>query len=366
MKLSENSIILTKLNIVANGNKYVIGKQYSNDYFSIPEDGKRILELTNSKSISIIEIAEKTKLSVKVIIMFLEQILSLGLIWKIDGIEQYDESPHKTSKLKNMANVVFSKYFALIVLCIMIVIMVFTFWIKHNAVKNNILASNTYPGFNLLYASCLGFLVTAFHEIGHYLAAAKYDIPVKFNLSTRLGSLVIEAKMNSIWGLQKKQRYIPLVGGMYFDIIFLSLLTLAINFHGFVGATGQVCFNLIVTEFLFQLAIFLRTDLYFIILNFLGVDGLQNKVVEVLKGKNKELYPVVYTILAIIGTLCFLIYFAFLAFNSITAEFYLFYRNIFSSNLLMKVDSIVGILIILAIITMTIFTFIKEKLLRNQ
>lgn len=218
------------------------------------------------------------------------------------------------------------------------------------------------PGINLLIVSIISILLTAFHELGHFIAAIKYDIPVKFNISTRLIILVVEAKMNGIWSVPQKSRYIPLLGGAYFDIItfWISTVIVSLNPPSIIINICEVCIIFIITQFLFQFAIFFRTDLYFIIINFLHIDGLQSKVKSVLSGKNKLPYSIIYTVIAILGTISFIIYFITILSNSIYEEITLFYENLSSNLFLIKLDSLIGIGVISIMIIFTLTIIIKR------
>lgn len=132
-------------------------------------------------------------------------------------------------------------------------------------------------GLSLLCFTFIGIIITIFHEMGHYLSAVELQFPVKIKLSLRLFHLVVETDINSIWGVERNKRYICYLAGFYTENIIL-LFTFFIKNLDFIGNFGErICDAIILIVFLnfmWQLMIFLRTDFYFVILNYLNIPAL--------------------------------------------------------------------------------------------
>ncbi|PZG16850.1 hypothetical protein [Nonomuraea aridisoli] len=122
----------------------------------------------------------------------------------------------------------------------------------------------------------------ALHECGHWLAARAIGIRSRFGVDRRLMLLVFETDLTQVWAVPRRQRYGPLLGGMAIDAVVLAvLLGLRLLIHTgawsppeTVDATLAVWVFVKLTGFLWQCMVFLRTDLYAVMVNALGCRNL--------------------------------------------------------------------------------------------
>ena len=121
-------------------------------------------------------------------------------------------------------------------------------------------------GLALLAAS---WILTIIHEIGHLLAASKEKIPSKIRLNLRMVWLVAETDMTGLWSKPKKDRYLPFLAGMAWDIViimlcmFIQLFTNSEIVISFARMTAFLCLY----SFIWQFIVFLRTDIYYVVSN---------------------------------------------------------------------------------------------------
>lgn len=142
-------------------------------------------------------------------------------------------------------------------------------------------------------------------------------MPSKVKLNLRLFYLVVETDINSIWAVNRNKRYMCYLAGFYVENIIL-LITLFIKGFYCVGNLGnRICNAIILTIFLnfvWQLMIFLRTDFYYIILNYLNVSTLHFSAMQLLKNirninKRKiEKRIIAYLIVYILGVIASVVY----------------------------------------------------------
>ncbi|MBC6384220.1 hypothetical protein [Lactiplantibacillus plantarum] len=346
MNILLSTCIRTNLSIVPNNNYYIVGKIAGQSYYRVPKEGMLILKMTNHAACTPQKICKDLGMESEEVLSFLNEMMDLGLIMELDGARQYDLQKYKSNTIvTKVVNFLFCRVTFIAVIGCLAGLLIFSHDFRHLVVRNNVLIFEQYPGINLFIVTIISVLLTSFHELGHYLAAKKYEVPVKFNLSTRLYILVIEAKMNGIWSVSRESRYVPLLGGMYFDLIsgLLCAFIIEVGSSTILDDMFSTAIILIVTQFLFQFAIFFRTDLYFIVVNFLQIDGLQSRVKDVLRGRKTERFAIAYTMLAFIGTLTFMAYFIFIFFNSVHQEVQLFYYNLVQNDIILKLDSIMGL-----------------------
>ncbi|WP_433225360.1 hypothetical protein [Microtetraspora malaysiensis] len=123
---------------------------------------------------------------------------------------------------------------------------------------------------------------TALHECGHWLAARAIGVRSRFGVDRRMILLVFETDLTQVWTVPRRQRYGPLLGGMATDVAVLSLLLGArlLIQEGLWAPPSPVDATLAAWVFvklaglLWQCMIFLRTDLYAVLVNALGCRDL--------------------------------------------------------------------------------------------
>ncbi|GGQ19639.1 hypothetical protein [Streptosporangium pseudovulgare] len=126
-------------------------------------------------------------------------------------------------------------------------------------------------------------LVSTFlHECGHWLAARAVGVESRFGVDRRMMLLVLETDLSQLWTVPRRRRYGPLLGGMAVDVVLLSLLLGArlLIRQGVwspdpvVDATLSTWVFVKLAGLLWQCMVFLRTDLYGVLVNALGCRDL--------------------------------------------------------------------------------------------
>ncbi|WP_345240332.1 PqqD family protein [Pontibacillus salipaludis] len=119
-------------------------------------------------------------------------------------------------------------------------------------------------------------VLTIVHEIGHALAASRLGIKTKIQLNLRMVFLVAETDMSGLWSRERKERYLPYFAGMAWDgaILFFCLIIQILFPVASVMAIGQMITFFILYNILGQFIFFLRTDVYFIITNWVNTSAL--------------------------------------------------------------------------------------------
>lgn len=126
----------------------------------------------------------------------------------------------------------------------------------------------------------LSSLAVALHELGHMLAAARLGVRSRLGIGHRLWNIVAEADLSGIWALPKRKRYLPLMAGMMVDVLVIALVTIGIAALRRGGETGfpvlllQALVLQIVVTIVWQFNLFLRTDVYYLLSNYLSYPNL--------------------------------------------------------------------------------------------
>lgn len=126
----------------------------------------------------------------------------------------------------------------------------------------------------------LSSLAVSLHELGHMLAAARHGVNSRLGIGNRLWNIVAEADLSGIWALPKRKRYLPLMAGMMVDVLVIALVTLVIAALRREGQTGfaisllQALVLQIVVTIVWQFNLFLKTDIYYALSNYLSYPNL--------------------------------------------------------------------------------------------
>ncbi|RSD26750.1 hypothetical protein [Mesobacillus subterraneus] len=130
---------------------------------------------------------------------------------------------------------------------------------------------------NIIALMLISFLLVILHEFGHVLAARSEGLPAKIELGHRLFYVVLQTDMSHVWELPAEKRNKLYLAGMYFDIVVLFL---ALSAQLFVSESslGMGILKLIVLNtfirLIYQAAVFMKTDLYYVMENKTGCYNL--------------------------------------------------------------------------------------------
>ena len=362
--MEENTYIKTDLSIQKDGENYTVGRIDIGTFIRVPESGAKIIKCSNL-GMYIKNISKNINIDINTCIEFLNQLKELDLIQKIDFVDQYTIQSSKTNNiLFKLSKIIFSKPFVYTTLFMFVILTIQVCLTESKLFSGNTLLTN-YPGMNILLLSLVSIILMINHEFGHYLGALSQSVNTKFKLSTRFIFIVMEAEMNNIWSISKSKRYIPLLGGPFFDIISLILSYTTFKLGLISSNLISTIISLIVLQFLFQFIIIFRTDLYYLILNYFNLPSLHEKSIEALKyskfkKQNKTIKGYIFYI--IIFSILFLLYFFKVLILNIRNELSLLIKNLFPINLNFRfIDAITGLTIISGMLVFTIYmTYISN------
>ncbi|MDT0345097.1 hypothetical protein [Streptomyces litchfieldiae] len=116
----------------------------------------------------------------------------------------------------------------------------------------------------------------ASHECGHWLAARALGIQTRFGVDRRMVMLVFETDLTQLWTVPRRARYGPLLAGLAIDSVMLALLLCARLLSPPPGVDSLLAAWVFVkvVQMLWQCMVFLRTDLYAVLVNALGCRDL--------------------------------------------------------------------------------------------
>ncbi|MCD8808849.1 hypothetical protein K1Y25_06290 [Mammaliicoccus sciuri] len=363
--IDNTSIIKTNLSITKKDlDEYIIGN--GETYITLDYIGKDII-LNLNKGISIDGLNETLDTNDYDITDFIITLRDLGLIYSIDGFRISENSLEKKIKPfeKILASIFFNKlsitlYIAMLVFSVIYIIVSGEFAILYKEI-----IISRYIGINLLLIIIVSWILLLLHEMGHYYAAIRFNIKPTFKISVRLFWIVIEANVNRLWEKEKKEKYITFSAGVFVEstILFFCSLFLLLNIQ---NNLIRLIIFIILYRLLWQLLIFLRTDLYFIVITYLDTNSLHFRIMSRLKNsfrKNIKLNieEMIYVLFMIIGFFVILIMAIFFQIPTIYILLTHSVHEIISNNVFYKIDGLLTLFILTLLFIIWIIGY-KNKL----
>lgn len=127
---------------------------------------------------------------------------------------------------------------------------------------------------------------TSLHELAHLLTARAAGVPARIGLSTRLHYLVVQTDVSALWSVERRKRYPVYLAGMAMDVTLLSgalLLRAHAPLSPGVDALLAAIVLVSLLGLLWQLNLYMRTDLYFVLLDLLRCRNLFQDSLDYLK-----------------------------------------------------------------------------------
>lgn len=128
-------------------------------------------------------------------------------------------------------------------------------------------------GLSALVLTPFALAVMAVHECWHWLAARAAGVPARFGLDRRVLFLVFETDLSQLWAVPRRRRYGPLLAGLAADGTVLACL-LAARLAGAAAPVLAAWSFVLVSHMAWQCMIFLRTDLYAVLVTAAGCRDL--------------------------------------------------------------------------------------------
>ncbi|WP_370941984.1 hypothetical protein AB5J62_23020 [Amycolatopsis sp. cg5] len=135
-----------------------------------------------------------------------------------------------------------------------------------------------------------------FHEGAHALAGRRLGLRTKMRIGRRLYFVVVETSLDGLVTVPRARRYLPMLAGMFADVVACAVLTLLaalVRHDGVEPQFGRVCLALAfacVLRFVWQFYLYLQTDVYHVISTVLGCVDLQKTAREMISNRIGRLF----------------------------------------------------------------------------
>jgi putative peptide zinc metalloprotease protein len=296
MKLSMTTQLkLVPLEIRTDKKNYIVEDLVSGEFYEMPEiciEAIKMIQMALSIDQIEFQLKEKYPEEEVDLLNFAGQLLELELVEEINGlkIESKREKQQNTQEFQwispHAGRFFFNKLTVKLYLALFIVSL--TLFIVHPQLLPS------YKDlfiFNLMVLNIpawmiLTIVLVLIHEFGHILAIRSYDLPTRLGIGHRLFLVVLETDMSSVWKLGSKERNHLYFAGLCFDtlVLFIALAgqfsNASLIFHGVLRFIVLDTF----IRMIYQLCVYMKTDLYYVIENSTGCYNLMENAQEFLKG----------------------------------------------------------------------------------
>ncbi|MFG3709547.1 PqqD family protein [Micromonospora sp. NPDC047730] len=134
-----------------------------------------------------------------------------------------------------------------------------------------------YSGLAVLVNTVLFSAAATLHELSHLAAARSWGAPARISFSTRLHHLVMQTDVTAVWSVPRKKRYRVYLSGLFCDLAVVCVALLVIAYaepHPLVGRLLGALVVTVVIAMVLQAHVYMRTDLYFVLLDLLRCRNL--------------------------------------------------------------------------------------------
>lgn len=266
-------------------NNYIVENPATNDFYEMPKICIDAIELIN-QSIPLDEIENRLKANYPNeevdILDFVSQLLELGLLSEIDGEAISRKEDPKTHHGFTWIPITLGRFFFNNISSNLYMILLAA------SVAMLIINPDLFPRykdlfvFDLMLENVAAWLIITtalvlLHEVGHVLAVRSEGLPARIELGHRLFFVVLETDMSQVWKLPAERRNRLYLAGMYFDMTVL-FLALSVQFFTEQETIMTALLKISVLDtfirLVYQAAVFMKTDLYYVFENWTGCYNL--------------------------------------------------------------------------------------------
>ncbi|HEY5846737.1 MAG TPA: hypothetical protein VIT42_08110 [Microlunatus sp.] len=255
------------LTAVRDGDGYVIGSPRSPDYLAVPEIGGQVVEWLRAghELERCAELAEAAAGQTVDVVRFVAVLDDAGLL--PDETEARDDSAAAPVRCRRIGRFLFGPTGLVIqlVLGLAAIVLLVSAPDLRPTFEDGFIVDT--PLAAMLALAAIGTAGGVLHEVAHVLAAARFGVRSRLSISRRLFVIVYQTDLTGLWGLPRRQRAVPIAAGMTSDAAILGLLLIAelmlpADPHPLVPAVVRALVLLKITALVFQIEVFMRTDVY--------------------------------------------------------------------------------------------------------
>lgn len=286
---ANHRITLRELAIRPEHGEYIVGDPVTGRFVALPGIGVRVLEaLRSGETIAQVTASTATADTELDVLDFVNAMLAAGFVKAIDGepVGGRDEGPDPAPPLNRAAarlgRVVFSQH--ALTACALLLGLALVAMMLRPAVRPSFQDAfvDEHPAVSFALIFALSLTSGMAHELCHWWAARSFGVPARITFARRLYLPVMQTDVSGLWSVSPRQRYPVFLAGMAFDsVVLVTALSLRLAWStGMINADPlllRICGALVLLKLIglsFQCLVFLRTDLYAVMITRLGTRNL--------------------------------------------------------------------------------------------
>ncbi|WP_053365051.1 hypothetical protein [Bacillus sp. FJAT-27245] len=279
---------------------FIVEDEYSGEFYEMPSPAIDAIKMIN-QGYPLVDIelqlrAEYPNEDIN-ILDFVNQLIGLGLVSKVDG----EEISIQIDKKENLGftwipawvgKMAFNRG-SYILFGLLFLLNIFYFIVKPDLFPNyKDYFVFSWMSLNVLLWIAIGMTLLIIHEIGHVLAMRSNDLPTRLSIGHRLMFLVLETNMEGAWKLPSGKRNVLYLGGLCFDMTILAIALSTQYFYPKAPELLLAIMRIVVIDifirFIFQCGVYMKTDLYYMIENISGSYNLMENAHHYIKSFFKK------------------------------------------------------------------------------
>ncbi len=282
----DTRLVLRDLRITREGDEFLVGDAARGEFVAVPAEAISVISsLRAGKTLG--ETAERVRAETGEqvdVADFAATLIELGFVARADGVPLSADGPElgDGGRLGAWAARLARPFYSVPALGVygglflgcLVTLTAIPFMRPH--VTQMFFLSNPVLSVCLLTAAGMPLAMT--HEVAHWLGARVRGAGARITVSRRYYMMVLQTDLSALWGLPRRQRFAPLLAGIAWDTVRLSVLAgLRLAAHAGWWNPGplgsRLIAALIVTHILaisWQFFVFLRTDVYAVLAVGLG------------------------------------------------------------------------------------------------
>ncbi|MFE0512984.1 hypothetical protein [Streptomyces sp. NPDC058964] len=250
------------------GTEWIVGRMATGQVVALPEAGKRALDLLG-QGLATAEVAERLRAETGEdldVPDFVGALVDLGFVAEVDGSRVSGPRQPKPPFARIRPGQV--RWLLSPVLPVLIGLLVAAAVLSRPPVPMSYctLLWSGHGSAVIALGACFGWTLLLLHECAHLLTARATGVAGRIRLGTRLQFLVVQTDISGIELAPRRHRLTAYLAGIATNLACASLFALAA--HGTDGTARRVLAALTLLSVLplpFQLMVFMRTDLYFVL-----------------------------------------------------------------------------------------------------
>ena len=260
----------------------VVGRQDIGSYVRIPAGALEIIDLLDSgKTFRTVKQVLEAQYGEEVEIRdFVEDMIHNEMVKSIDGFEMPTKSQLQKDVFKSITQKhvgwLFSKY-AWVVYGVLAAASLLIFGVTPEYIPHpQDFFFHPWLSVAVVVWFLFGWVLVAYHEIGHLFAAKAVGTEGYFSMSNQLIFVVARTNLGNIWTVPRKKRYIVYLAGMAWDTValFVCLVLLLLSDHNILEMSTlwyKFVKSLVFTNvwgIIWQFRFNMKTDIYYVFTNY--------------------------------------------------------------------------------------------------